>query len=317
MDAATLAERLARQSRGLPSAVALVTRDTTDVTCHDCTPGGDFEIGSISKGVTGLLYAEALARAEVRPDTTLGELLPLKGSAAAAISLADLATHRSGLPRSVGGRVLQRSVDYLRFGANPYDQPLAELYADAARAHLRPGRPRYSNAGFQLFGQALAVAAAATYPDLVRRRIAEPLQLSPCYVPTSAAELLPSALPGHRGHRRIPPWAAESIGPAGGIRASIESMAGVARALLDGTAPGSTALDPVADFAGPVMRIGVGWMTSDRPNRGLLTWHNGGTGGFRSWLGLHRDAGVGVVVLNACTRPADPFGLALIDELAG
>ncbi|AXB42155.1 hypothetical protein [Amycolatopsis albispora] len=34
----------------------------------------DFEIGSVSKGITGLLYADSLERGEVTPSTTLGEL---------------------------------------------------------------------------------------------------------------------------------------------------------------------------------------------------------------------------------------------------
>ena len=47
----------------------------------------DFEIGSISKGITGLLYADACARGEIGPDTTLGELLPLGGCAVAGLKL--------------------------------------------------------------------------------------------------------------------------------------------------------------------------------------------------------------------------------------
>jgi len=36
-----------------------------------------------------------------------------------------------------------------------------------------------------------------------------------------------------------------------------------AQALLDGSAPGLAALDPVANFAGPAARIGAAWMTLD------------------------------------------------------
>jgi CubicO group peptidase (beta-lactamase class C family) len=32
----------------------------------------DFEIGSVSKGITGLLYADACGRGELGPDATLG-----------------------------------------------------------------------------------------------------------------------------------------------------------------------------------------------------------------------------------------------------
>jgi CubicO group peptidase (beta-lactamase class C family) len=316
MDAQTLA-RLQRVARGFPAAIALIAPDGTSYQRHDCEDDSDFEIGSISKGVTGLLYVDAIERGEVTRATRLGELLPLEGSVAGDITLEAVATHRSGLPRTVGGHVLGRSIDHLIHGTDPFAQPLADLYADARQAKLRPGRARYSNAGYQLFGQALAAASGLDYSDLVRTRIAEPLHLSPFYAPSSPADLLPGALAGHQRRREVDPWASEAIAPAGGIRASITAMAGLARSLLDGTAPGVAALDPVANFAGPGMRVGAAWMTTDLRGKGLLTWHNGGTGGFRSWLGLRRDRGVGVVVLAASNRVVDGLGLSLITSLPG
>ena len=56
-----------------------------------------FEIGSISKGLTGLLLADMIESKEVRADTRLGTLLPVTG-ALAEVTLSRLATHTSGLP---------------------------------------------------------------------------------------------------------------------------------------------------------------------------------------------------------------------------
>src|SRR5690606_18528264 len=60
-----------------------------------------FEVGSITKGFTGLLLAEMVERGEVALDTPLAEMLPGVALPAdvAAITLEQLATHRSGLPR--------------------------------------------------------------------------------------------------------------------------------------------------------------------------------------------------------------------------
>lgn len=312
----SLSGRLAGRTRGRAGALALVSPESTTFAHHDCGPGAEFEIGSISKGVTGLLYNVGLERAEVDPGTRLGELLPLAGCPAGGVMLADLATHRSGLPRVLGPHLWRRTLDHYRHGTNPYPAGLDELYEAARDARLRPGRPAYSNAGFQLLGHALAAAAGVPYAELVRTRIAEPLGLSPCHVPASAADLPASALVGFSGRRRMDPWLGAAIGPAGGIRASVEALAVLARSLLDGTAPGVAALDPVMDFAGPAVRIGAGWLTTDRRDRGVLTWHNGGTGGFRSWLGLRRDLGVAVVVLGASSRSVDALGLTLLDGLA-
>lgn len=311
MDTSTR-DRLTKTSRGFPAALAVVRPDGIEYLEHACDDDSDFEIGSITKGITGLLYVDAIERGEVTRTTRLAELLPLQGSAAGDLTLESLATHRSGLPRTVGGHVLRRSLDHLVHGTDPFAQPLTDLYADARQAKLRPGRARYSNAGYQLFGQALAAASGLSYAELVRVRIAEPLHLSPFYAPGSPADLRPGALAGHQRRREVDPWASEAIAPAGGIRASIVAMAGLAKALLDGDAPGLAALEPVANFRGPAMRVGAAWMTTDLRDKGLLTWHNGGTGGFRSWLGLRRDRGVGVVVLAASNRIVDGLGLSLI-----
>jgi CubicO group peptidase (beta-lactamase class C family) len=69
----------------------------------------DFEIGSISKGVTGLLYAVTLERGEIGPSTTLGELLPLGDVPAAGVTLASVSTHHSGLPRLPASAALRVS----------------------------------------------------------------------------------------------------------------------------------------------------------------------------------------------------------------
>ena len=284
-------------------------------------PGADFEIGSVSKGVTGLLYAEALARGEVNQMTTLGDLLPLGDCPAARLTLASLATHRSGLPSLPGSvALLQRSLALWRHGANPYGDSLHQLIVQTRTVVVGKPRPRYSNPGFELLGHAIAAAAGVGYGQLVRGRIADPLGLDVFYTPANPKELRPDALTGtSRFGRERQPWTGEAVGPAGGIRASIQAMARLTAALLDGSAPGLSALDPIMEFAGVAGRtvhIGAGWITLDHDGR-TVTWHNGGTGGFRSWLGLDRAAGAGVVILTATAMTVDRSGFELLTETAG
>lgn len=301
---------------GVPAAAAVVSPRGTIVAGRGSGPDDDFEIGSISKGVTGLLYADALARGEIEPDATLGTFLPLGDAPAARVTLQALSTHRSGLPRlPASAQTWRRTVALWRHGTNPYGEDLQQLLDQARGVPLGNPRPRYSNLGYELLGHALARAAAMTYTELLHRRIATPLRLDPFYAPASPDQLRPGAVTGtsRRGRPRQP-WTGEAVAPAGGIRASITGMARLTAALLDGTAPGATALDPVTPF-GARARIGAAWITipmKDRP----ITWHNGGTGGFRSWLGLDRAAGTGVVVLAATTAPVDRHGFALLTEYA-
>ena len=293
-------------------AVARVTPGGTSLTVVGAPPDGDFEIGSISKGITGMLWAEALSRGEVTAETTLGEWLPLSGAAAADVMLGSLSTHTSGLPRLARSSApLRRSVALWRHGSNPYGDTLDTLVDQARSVAVGKPRPRYSNLGFMLLGHALAAAAGATYATLVADRIARPLGLDPFYVAVTPEDLGAGAVPGtSRSGRSREPWTGEALGPAGGIRASIGAMARLTEALLDGSAPGVTALDPVRDFSRG-LRIGAAWLTLSAKGQ-ELTWHNGGTGGFRSWMGLDRRRGCGVVVLSATTRSVDRSGFRLL-----
>lgn len=81
------------------AAAALISPDGVRVTSRGAGLEADFEIGSISKAVTGLLYADAVERGEIMPETCLGDLLPLGDIAAGRVTLASLSRHRSGLPR--------------------------------------------------------------------------------------------------------------------------------------------------------------------------------------------------------------------------
>jgi CubicO group peptidase (beta-lactamase class C family) len=154
------------------------------------------------------------------------------------------------------------------------------------------------------------------YRDLVETRLCAPLSLGSVYLPATPGELRPEALVGRsRSGRAKEPWTGEAVAPAGGIRASIRDMGRFTQALLDGSAPGKSALDPVADFAGPAARIGAAWMTLEVKGS-RIACHNGATGGFRSWIGLDREAGAGVVLLWASSQPVDRHGFALLRELA-
>lgn len=295
-----------------PVAAAVVSPGGTRIACAGAGLDADFEIGSISKGVTGLLYAEALARGEIEAGTTLGELLPLGDAPAGQVTMESLSIHRSGLPRiPASAHPWRRTVALWRHGTNPYGEDLGQLLDQARGVRVGKPRPRYSNLGFELLGHALGRAAGTTYEDLVRLRVTDPLGLDCFYLPATADQLRPGAVTGtSRKGRPREPWTGEALGPAGGIRADIRSMARLTEALLDGSAPGTAALDPVAPLSTGA-RIGAAWVTVQIKSL-TVTWHNGGTGGFRSWLGLDRETGTGAVVLAASTRSVDRHGFALL-----
>ena len=301
-----------------PFVVALVDRDGTRVAMRGMDRSSDVEIGSVSKGVTGLLLHDAITRGEVAMDTRLGDLLALGDGSIGDIALGALATHRAGLPRlAPGSRALRGTWRLMTRGENPYGESLAVLLDRVRERHPSSrDRARYSNLGFMLLGHAVAAGAGMRYARLVHTRVAVPLGLPGMSVPGSPLELGPRAMQGRNRRGAVTqPWTGEALGPAGGIRATVDDLGRLVAALLDGTAPGVAALDPVTTFAGRGVRIGAAWITVTHADR-EITWHNGGTGGFRSFAGVDRAAGRGVALVRASPRAADRAGFAMLTEPA-
>lgn len=294
--------------------VALVTPDGAEVGCVGTDARGDVELGSVSKGVTGFLWRDAVERGQVEEDAVLGDHLEVPPSAAG-LRLSALATHTSGLPRLAGGsHVVRRTWQLWREGRNPYREELPALLAQLDGVTLGKPKPAYSNLGFQLLGHAVAAATRTSYAELVDQRVAAPLGLLDTYVPLSADQLRPSAVaPRTRSGREVEPWANEAVAPAGGVRSSATDLAVLLRAMLDRTVAGASALEPTTPFVGR-LRIGAGWLTGPLLRR-TVTWHNGGTGGFRSFVGIDRDHGAGVALVSASTRSVDGAAARLLAEV--
>ncbi|QUX27555.1 beta-lactamase family protein [Nocardiopsis akebiae] len=264
--------------------------------------GTGYEIGSVTKGMTGMLLAIAVERGEVTADTRLGELVELDGAPAADVTLAELSSHRSGLPRlspRLPDVVVSAAASYL--GNDPYPYDYDDLVAQVAAAELSDrGESHYSNMGTAVLGHALADAAGTDYATLLRERLLDPLGMDDTVLPDSGDDLPEDAVQGYtdRG-RRADPWLARAYAPTGGVRSTPADMARFAGALLEGTAPGTAALEPRWDD-GPDRRIGFAWITQEHGGT-EVTWHNGGTGGFSSMVALDREGGRAVLAFGNTT----------------
>src|SRR5438105_2688614 len=137
-----------------------------------------FEIGSITKVFTSLLLADAVQRHEAALTDPVSKYLPPPATMperGRAITLQDLATHTSGLPRLPGNMKP-------RDAANPYaDYSVEQLYQFLSSYQLTRdvgAQYEYSNLGGGLLGHVLALRARMDYPSLVRARVTAPLGMA-------------------------------------------------------------------------------------------------------------------------------------------
>jgi len=293
-------------------------------------PDSIFEIGSITKIFTGLLLAQMVQQEKVKFDEPVRDLLPagtVAKPAGSEITLLDLATQHSGLPRMPDNfHPADRS--------NPYaDYRAANLYSFlASHGVAKPADATflYSNLGFGLLGQALADRAGVPYPELLRNEITGPLGMKDTVVALSAEQKL-RFITGHdMAHQPTHAWDLDALAGAGAIRSTAADMVIYLQANLhpdqlpstaNGTPDGKTLPAALAQShelradALPGMRIALAWLYV--PATGSY-WHNGGTGGYSSFAFFNPKADYAAVVLvNTAGEFADRLGHHIAERLAG
>ena len=276
-----------------------------------------FEIGSITKIVTGTLFADAIRRGEVQETDRLATLLPefTYPARSEQITLLDLATHRSGLPSFPIG---YKPPDPLDPWFTVDSAALAQGFA-AGPLRFAPGeKAEYSNVGAGLLARVLVRRAKMPdYEALVQSRFARPLSLRDFNVTLTQDQRARKAVGHSSGTTPTSDWRIPYLAGAGAINSTIDDMARVAAACLDTTkGPLAAAIRdaqrPRRDFQG-ALRIGLHWISLPRPDSSTIVWHNGGTGGFRTWLGCNQKTGVAAVVMTNSDQGADDIGLHLVD----
>jgi CubicO group peptidase (beta-lactamase class C family) len=276
-----------------------------------------FEIGSITKVFTTSILADMVSRKEVRLADPVANYLPRAVRMpvrARPITLLDLATASSGLPRLPDNLSSRDS-------SNPYaDYSVQQLYQFLSRYQLPrdPGATyEYSNLGMGLLGHALALKARMSYEEIVRRRILTPLGMRETAITLTPA-LRARIAPGHdaEGHI-VPNWDLPTLAGAGALRSTARDMLTFLAANVDSTAtPLSRAFwqthgeRHATDV--PNLAIGLGWHILKRPALNIV-WHNGGTGGYRTFAGFDPVRRVGVVVLSNLNASVDDIGFHLLD----
>jgi CubicO group peptidase (beta-lactamase class C family) len=277
-------------------------------------PRSVFEIGSINKTFTGALLADMVARGKVALSDPVSKYLPasvrVPSRGGRQITLLDLATHHSGLPRLPDNHSPADP-------ANPYsDYTVAKLYAFLSSHELQrePGaKGEYSNLGMGLLGHALARAAGVSYQELVRERILKPIGMRTTGWAVEGA-LAEWTTKGHNDAGQVVPFwfGTEAIYGAGGLRSNLEDMLAYLKANVG---PADTGLERAMRDAHQVRQqldgnssIGLGWQVADYQGRKIVT-HGGGTGGYRTQIAFDPEKRVGFVMLTNSGRFKDDIGM--------
>jgi serine-type D-Ala-D-Ala carboxypeptidase/endopeptidase len=279
-----------------------------------------FEIGSVTKVFTSLLLADMVQRGEVALTDPVAKYLPpgvkMPERGGRQITLQDLATHTSGLPRMPSNFTSKDP-------ANPYaDYSVEQLYQFLSSYQLTRdigAQYEYSNLGGGLLGHILARRAGMDYEALVRTRICEPLGMKSTGIALSADMNARFAVGHDQSLQTVASWDLPTLAGAGALRSTANDMLSFLAASLGYTksplAPAMAAMLTVRRPTGtPGLEIALGWHILTKDDREII-WHNGGTGGFRTFIGYDPKNRVGVVALSntSTATGVDDIGRHLLD----
>ena len=326
-----LVERIDTFHQGVGIVVGVIEPQGRRVVAYGSLNQGDarplngdtiFEIGSVTKVFTSLLLSDMVQRGEVALTDPVAKYLPadvkVPERGGRVITLVDLSTHTSGLPRLPSN--LQP-----KDPANPYaDYTAEQLYQFLSSYQLTRdigSQFEYSNLGGGLLGQALAHRARMDYEALVRSRVTVPLGMMSTGITLSPDEKARLAVGHNDKLAAVPNWELPALAGAGALRSSANDMLTFLGANLGYVktplAPAMAAMLSVRRPTGGPNggEIGLAWLIT-KPSDDELVWHNGGTGGYRSFIGYDVKTRVGIVVLsNTFTGVGnDDIGMHLLDS---
>ncbi len=292
------------------------TAQTTDAKNAD--ENTVFEIGSITKVFTGTLLAEAVRRGEVTLDDPISKYLPktvkTPSREGKEITLLDLATQSSGLPGLPANFAPKDA-------GNPYaDYTVAQMYDFLSGYQLTRDigtKYEYSNFGMGLLGHILSLRAKMSYEDLVKTRILKPLKMNDTTITLSPRLKSRMAQGFDENGDAVSNWDIPTLAGAGALRSTAKDMAKFIRANLNlqksGLGSAFAEARKQQREAGGKMKIGLAWHILPNAS-GDIVWHNGGTGGFRSFAGFNQTIKKGAVVLTNTSESVDDIGFHFFDS---
>ncbi|MFF2651623.1 serine hydrolase domain-containing protein [Streptomyces sp. NPDC058045] len=310
-----------------PSMVAAVVRDGEVVWqgarsgMSGPAPDGNvqYRIGSITKTFTAVLVLRLRDEGLLDLGDPLEKHLP--GTGVGEVTVRQLLAHTAGLAAETPGQWWERSPSSLRPG-------LADVLGEEPSRHPTGQRFHYSNPGYTLLGALVAEVRQASWEEVLRRELLEPLGLDR----TTVQPLAPYA-----GGWAVHPWAdvllpepAEDLGimgPAGCLWSTTGDLARFAAFLARGderVLSAESVLEmrtPAAPPDSPGLAAGDGYglgVQIHRQGDRALVGHSGSLPGYLAALVLDVEEGLASVVLANCTSGAAVYSVAadLIETVA-
>lgn len=272
-----------------------------------------FQIGSVTKAFTATLLSLLVHRTVVRLDDPIGKYLPDTVSMPAVtggITLQELATHTSGLPRVPP-----------HLCSDPHDDPYAGFDVPALYSCLESLQPetltesrgsfQYSNLGVGLLGHVLSLITGTPFAKLLEAEVFQPFGMHESFL-LETNDIVPSELNGFTAMgKKKRPWRFGVLAPCGAAVSSVADLMRFTHVAMEDFGE----LGVAARFAmKPVFKmhagseVGLCWLA-----QGSLRWHNGMTASHSATLAIDVKNKRAMVALWNAAASLDDICFAFLD----
>jgi CubicO group peptidase (beta-lactamase class C family) len=309
-----LAERIGPENNGIGMVAGVIEPQGRRVAAYGSLAKNDrrplngdtvFEIGSMTKVFTSLVLTKYLPAGVKVPERNGRK-----------ITFADLSTQSSGLPR------LPSNLNP-KDATNPYaDYSVEQLYQFLSGYQLTRDigeKYEYSNLGAGLLGHVLSLRAGMDYEAMVKTRICDPLGMASTRVTLSPGLKARLAIGHSTTLAAAPNWDLPTLAGAGALRSTADDLLTFLAANLGYVkTPLAAAMAAQVSIRRPTgaanLEIAYAWHVLTKDGNSII-WHNGGTGGYSSFMGFDPQRRTAVVVLSNIATPPGPddIGRHLLD----
>lgn len=282
-----------------------------------------YEIGSITKTFTTTMLVMLERDGKLKINDPVQNYLP-EGvtihnfSSTAPVKLYHLATQTSGLPRLPGNLMTGDNTD----AKNPYKKyGETELYnfVNNYIPEYEPGQKYlYSNLGMGLLGNLMTRASGKSYEELLHYYLVDSLGMT--MTSTKMTPEIQKKLAKGYNEKGEPTlnWDFDALAGCGAIRSNMSDMIKYLSFQMgkSDTLKFSEGLKLMqtrrfdTDIQGTT--IGMGWHISETMWDRTVIWHNGGTGGYSSFIGFVPETNTGVVVLSNQANSVDGVAIEIL-----
>ena len=277
-----------------------------------------FEVGSLAKTFVAALLAVLVEEGALKYEDTVRDILPADvplSEDAGGLTLYELATHSSGLPRDpVCWDALTCGVNYFFTGENLYGyitRPWLYEYLRTCRLDPKPERRvEYSNLGAGLLGHLIEVRTGRSLSELLREKITGPLGMHDTVFALDPERQRRLAV-GHAGDHpcflqretAMAPWEmGEIMNGACGLYSTLNDLMLFARVVLGLHAHPLASLLPsmqLTRVVTPEEDVALGWIVHHFPEcRTSIVYKYGIISGYSAYIGMVPDRRIAVVVLS-------------------